>query len=52
MLRAGMMIVIDGRQRKITAITHDADAQRVTIICGENAYRRTPGAKIDVISKT
>lgn len=51
MLRPGMTIVIDGKQRKITAVEHDADAQRVTITCGEDVYRRTPGAKVDVVSR-
>jgi hypothetical protein len=51
MLRTGMTIVINGKQRKITAVEHDADAQRVTITCGEDVYRRTPGAKVDVVSR-
>jgi len=51
MLRVGMTIVINGRRQEITAIEKDQDAQRVTITCGENVYRRTPGAKVDVVSR-
>lgn len=51
MLRTGMTIVIDGKQRKITAIEKSEETQRVVITCGGNVYRRTFGAKIELVSR-
>lgn len=51
MLRKGMTVIIDSREQLITDVEHDENAGRVVITCGDNVYRRTPGAKIDVRSR-
>lgn len=51
MLRVGMKILIDGHEQYITKVNVDTEAERVIITCGENVYRRTPGAKI-IVTRT
>jgi len=51
MLRVGMLIIINSKQRTITSIETDSDTQRVMITCNDGkTYWRTFGAKVDVIS--
>lgn len=51
MLKVGMVVIIDGREQKITAIEKNEETRRVVITCGENIYRRTFGAKIELVSR-
>lgn len=51
MLKVNMVIIIDGREQMITGIEKNDETQRVVITCGENEYRRTFGAKIEVIRR-
>lgn len=53
MLRPGMLVVLDGRQRTIsdvTAVRRDGRDEVLAIACSDGStFNRTPGAKVEVI---
>lgn len=54
MLRKGMIITINGRSRVITDIQREIDDNNDThiiITCGNESFKRTAGAKIEVIGR-